>query len=202
MPVYYNTFNDDADDGTTPIANDDGDANNADPSAVYPRRTTGQTLRSILNPHALDVYIDRQSTDAYRSEGEYTTASPDTRVPSTTDGTATVWVVRRATSEDISRGDIRNAVYPTDKSARDWLLNNNLLLTDELPANDGTADNDHPELVWQYDDNDLFIDSTLTEGREGRTVNIGTFETLVRKTGSVEVIAYNVDGVSIFRVHP
>ena len=68
-----------------------------------------------------------------------------------------------------------------------------------LTATDATS---NPTLVYAYDDDDIFIDSTGTEAIE---VDIAKFQSLVdhnqRDTrASIQVIAYDVDGTSIFRV--
>ena len=191
-PVYYSSFDDD-NDNTTEVTNDDDDTANTDPHDPYSRTIAGrQTLRVILNSHALDIYVDRGYNNVL--------ASPDTRSPNAendpngvanVDGTAMVYVVEKADSEDVGI-DALNVVY--DKR----LLDFNELMTDSS-ATEETDSN--PELVWSYKDNDIFIDSTLTGGQEGKQIDIARFETLIKRANAqVEVIAYNVDGVSIFRV--
>jgi len=79
----------------------------------------------------------------------------------------------------------------------------------------GTAGGD-PTLVFSYDDSDTFIDSTAGSGGEGRAVSMAKFQTLIDQddnhntTGNgattadaaveVEVVIYNADGTSVFRV--
>ena len=73
-----------------------------------------------------------------------------------------------------------------------------------------------PTLVFSYDDGDTFIDSTAGSGGEGRAVSMERFQTLMDQddnhntiangatTGDaaveVEVVIYNADGTSVFRV--
>ncbi|MDE0133107.1 MAG: hypothetical protein OXQ32_12730, partial [bacterium] len=81
-----------------------------------------------------------------------------------------------------------------------------------LALADGTAG--APTLVFSYDDDDTFIDST---GDEGREVSMARFQTLMDQDDNhntigngddpasdaaveVEVVIYNADGTSVFRV--
>ncbi len=74
-----------------------------------------------------------------------------------------------------------------------------------------------PTLVFSYDDDDTFIDSTAGSGGEGRAVSLEKFQTLLDQdnnhntvgngadpaseaTIAVEVVIYNADGTSVFRV--
>ena len=72
-----------------------------------------------------------------------------------------------------------------------------------------------PTLVFSYDDGDTFIDSSGTSG-EGREVSMEKFQTLMDEDDNhntigngdtpadaaveVEVVIYNADGTSVFRV--
>ena len=73
-----------------------------------------------------------------------------------------------------------------------------------------------PTLVFSYDDGDTFIDSTAGSGSEGRAVSMERFQTLMDQDDDhdtvangattsdaaveVEVVIYNADGTSVFRV--
>ncbi len=73
-----------------------------------------------------------------------------------------------------------------------------------------------PTLVFSYDDGDTFIDSTAGSGGEGRAVSMERFQTLMDQDNNhntvangattaeaaveVEVVIYNADGTSVFRV--
>ena len=64
-----------------------------------------------------------------------------------------------------------------------------------------------PELVYAYDDDDIFIDSTEDEGQE---IDMETFESMIdfhdpadeKDDVDIQVIAYDIDGTSIFRLVP
>ena len=74
----------------------------------------------------------------------------------------------------------------------------------------------NPTLVFSYDDGDTFIDSTAGTGGEGREVSMERFQTLMDQDDDhdtvgngatptdaaveVEVVIYNADGISVFRV--
>ena len=127
---------------------------------------------------------------------------PTTFVPSVMDnddGGAKVQVVEKAVSSDAG-DDVLNITHV--------LADDNQFLTDTQDAEAEDADV-APELVYTYDDDDIFIDSTNDSGEidstndsgEAREIDLDTFEAMI-DDGSVDiqVIAYDVDGTSIFRV--
>ena len=74
----------------------------------------------------------------------------------------------------------------------------------------------NPTRVFSYDDDDTFIDSTAGSGGEGRAVSLERFQTLLDQDDNhntigngdsptdaavdIEVVIYNADGTSVFRV--
>ena len=66
------------------------------------------------------------------------------------------------------------------------------------------TDDARPELVFSFDDDDIFIDNTKDEGR---VITMAAFRTLLSGSdfasgNEVEVLTYNVDGTSTFVVRP
>ena len=68
---------------------------------------------------------------------------------------------------------------------------------------DATNDaDDRPELVFSFDDDDIYLDNTKDEGR---VITMDAFRTLLKDSttasgNEVEVLTYNVDGTSTFSV--
>ena len=159
--------------------NDDDDPDDPDPILVFARPGEDQDLRNILNSHALDTYVDR-------GDGLMVPNADDAN-----DGSGTVQVVEKADSTDV--GD--DVLYVTHVLQSEGRF---------LTAVDDSVD---PDLVYSYDDDDIFINST---GAEGVEITMAKFEGLIDDNSPkaalndartyVQVIAYDVDGTSIFRV--
>ncbi|MDE0232809.1 MAG: S-layer homology domain-containing protein [bacterium] len=100
----------------------------------------------------------------------------------TTDGTDTVQVVARANSQDVGN----NTLTITHALDGEFLVNT-----------DSDTDADR---IYTYDADDIFIDST---GNEGVEITMDSFAAKIKGGGaSIQVIAYDVDGTSIFRLVP
>ena len=190
VPLYEHV-----DEDNTPENDDDDDGvSGPDPIQVIVRAGEGQALRRILNDHGLDTYTDRGEAydtgpDSARRIVEATTYAPSTMDHEDT-GEA-VQVVDEAVSTDVGN-DILNITHV--------LADDNQFLTDD------DDDESIPELVYTYDDDDIFIDSrTVSEAQE---IDMDTFESLIGydldegdEEVDIQVIAYDIDGTSIFRVH-
>ena len=217
-PLYRPHTNDD-NDGTTPDVNDDGtdddNTDNPDPVFVFARASqvtddlgipdvTGGALRRILNDDALDTYIDRGELYAFADAmGDVEMMRRDlmaaTFRPSTMDhddGGKAIQVVEKAVSTNVG-DDVLTITHV--------VADDNQFLTDILEVDDTTDTDDIPELVYTYDDDDIFIDSTEDEGQE---IDMETFESMIdfhdpadeKDEVNVQVIAYDIDGTSIFRL--
>ena len=102
-------------------------------------------------------------------------------------------VVLKADSQDVD-----DEVTVTNIFADD-----DVFLADNTTAEDDTDDN--PELVYSYDSDDLYIDSS-SDG-DGAEISMEKFEArlgsnfnIVTTDAVVEVLVYDVDGQSIFRI--
>jgi hypothetical protein len=199
IPLYQAPADDDNDDSTD-AANDDSNAADPDPILVFARasKVDMQALRGILNDHALDTYLDRG--EAYDLMTDVMRRAVDAAliVPSTMDhegagdgsGEA-VQVVDEAVSRNVG-DEVLNITHV--------LADDNQFLTDDQDDEEGET----PELVYTYDDDDIFIDSTEDEGQE---IDMETFESKInyhddddKDPVDIQVIAYDIDGTSIFRV--
>ena len=139
------------------------------------------TLRTDVSPHA--VYGD--SDPANVTDGQQYRTGPNN-----------VHVVNPASSASTGTHTVTHLMVDDNKF---------LALEGETGGN--------PTLVFSYDDGDTFIDST---GDEGRAVSMEKFETLMDEDNNpntvgngatpadaeveVEVVIYNADGTSVFRV--
>ena len=165
--------------------NDDADPLDQDPILVFARAGTDQALRNILNTHALDTYVDRGDGMTAPSMADHDADDADA-------STVVIHVVEKADSHDVADDGGQFVTHV--------LQSENTFLT----AADDTVE---PDLVYSYDDDDIFINST---GDEGVEVTMAKFEGLIDDNsptkaandirGQIEVIAYDVDGTSIFRV--
>ena len=97
----------------------------------------------------------------------------------TDDGEDMVQVVARAVSTDVDAG---------------MTITNGTLEGEFLVNND---DDSNADLVYSYDSDDIFIDST---GDEGVEITMDSFITKIKDGGTIEVVAYDADGTSIFRL--
>ena len=177
--ALYQAPADDDNDANTGPENDDDDPDDPDPILVFARPGEDQDLRNILNSHALDTYVDR-------GDGLMVPNADDAN-----DGSGTVQVVEKADSTDV--GD--DVLYVTHVLQSEGRF---------LTSADDTVEAD---LVYSYDDDDIFINST---GAEGVEITMAKFEGLIDDNSPkaalndarthVQVIAYDVDGTSIFRV--
>ena len=195
VPLYQDPADQDGEDDND--ANDDSDPDDPDPILVFARAGDNQALRRILNNDALDTYIDRGSYyDAQGSDSMRRDLDPDDFVPSVMDHDdegADVQVVDEAVSTDVGN-DVLNITHV--------LADDNQFLTDSRDDTVDGDDNEIPELVYTYDDDDIFIDST--DDSEAQEIDLDTFEALIDDEDNpvdIQVIAYDVDGTSIFRVH-
>ena len=175
------------------------DAADGDRVLVFARAGEGQAVQRIISNDALDTYIDRGEaydleTDALRRDVHAPEAAA--LEPSTMDHDATgklIQVVDDAVSRNVGN-DILNVTHV--------LADDNQFLTDTPLDDDG--DVMVPELVYTYDDDDIFIDST--DVMEAQEIDLDTFEALIDVGDDapavyIQVIAYDIDGTSIFRVH-
>ena len=202
LPLYRHL--DDDNDPETPEATDDDDPDNDDPLQVIVRAGAEQALRRIINDHGTDTYVDRgeaysgvDMTDMQR-RAVTTAAVVDPIQPTDMDHEGTgedsgkvVQVVDEAVSTNVGN-DVLNIT--------------NVLVDDNQFLTDSADDEDTPELVYTYDDDDIFIDST--DDNEAQEVDIDTFEAMIvfdidegDEEVYIQVIAYDIDGTSIFRVH-
>jgi len=144
-----------------------------------------------LNSDALDTYQDYEGVT---KTAQGLVAAPDPVAladdNSTSDGTGSVLVVEKANSADTGRYNV-DLVGGT-ATATEFLA--------DTQAEDET--DDRPELVFSFDDDDIFLDNT---GDEGRVITIVAFRNLLKDSttssgNEVEVLTYNVDGTSTFSV--
>ncbi len=105
----------------------------------------------------------------------------------TVDGTDSVQVVDRAVSTNVGN-DVMIIIAA--------LVDDDEFLADTTSGGDNNA-----ELVYSYDSDDIFIDST---GSEGVEITMASFEGKIGRATNpvtpIQVIAYDVDGTSIFRL--
>ncbi len=151
-----------------------------------------------LNPDALDTYQDYEGESVVKSGqglvGDDNTASPaiDNPNPATSDGSGSVLVVDKADSANTGRYNV-DLVGKTAEASE--------FLAD---TQDATDTDTKPELVFSFDEDDIYVDNT---NAEGRVITIERFRSLLSEsdteTGNeVEVLTYNVDGISTFVVRP
>ena len=181
-PIYQAPADDDNNEAT-PVADDDGIVG-PDPILVFARAGTAQAVRNITNDQALDLYDQRA-----------TAVTDDTNLDEDNVVDGAVPVVKRAVSTDI--GSAVGTLTVT------LLLDDDDEFLADFPNEDRTGvttqdDDINADLVYSYDDDDIFIDST---GTEGVAVSMAKFESLIDEdAATVEVLAYDKDGTSIFRV--
>ncbi len=154
----------------------------SDATAVYDdgnalsRPGSGQRYRNILAPDTTDQFTTRETL--YNG-------LPNADTALIKDGSDMVEVVNKALSINISTATNRHVVVTHALEGE--------FLADTTASPDGTAD-----LVYSYDDDDIFIDST---GAEGVEITMDSFAAKIKDGGNtIEVLAYDVDGVSIFRL--
>ena len=144
-----------------------------------------------LNADGLDTYQDYEGVT---KSAQGLVAAPDPVAladdNSTSDGTGAVLVVEKANSDDTGLYNV-DLVGKTAEATE--------FLADTQSADDT---NDRPELVFSFDDDDIFIDNTKAEGR---VITMTAFRNMLGEsttaTGNeVRVLTYNVDGVSTFSV--
>ncbi|MDE0602747.1 MAG: S-layer homology domain-containing protein [bacterium] len=146
-------------------------------NALLSRPGANQEYKNILNSEATDLFDDRTPTGS---------------AVVTNDGSDSVQVVNRAVSTNVGNTilTITAALVDSDE----------FLVSTEME--DGSTPNDeNANRVYSYDSGDIFIDST---GNEGVEITMASFEGKIgRATNpvtSIQVIAYDVDGTSIFRL--
>ncbi len=156
-------------------------ADNDTATAVYdddgnalPRPGPSQGYRNILAPDTTDLFNSR--TILYDG-------TTNTAVALNNDGSGTVQVVARAVSTDV------------DATTAMTVFNGDLE-GEFLVDTDADSDADR---VYSYDDDDIFIDST---GAEGVEITMARFAATIKggANTTIEVLAYDVDGTSIFRL--
>ena len=140
-----------------------------------------------LNDDALDTYQDYEDATKTAQGLVLLTA------PGTSDGADSVVVVEKANSADTGRYNVD--LVGKASEATEFLA--------DTEGADGTADA-RPELVFSFDDDDIYLDNTKAEGR---VITMDAFRSSAegqhRRFGSgneVEVLTYNVDGISTFSV--
>ena len=145
-------------------------------NALLSRPGANQEYKNILNTEATDLFDDRTPSD-----------SPVV----TNDGSDSVQVVDRAVSTDVG-----NTVLTITAAL---VMDDEFLVSTE--AEDGGTNDADANRVYSYDSDDIYIDST---GNEGVEITMASFEGKIgRATNpvtSIQVIAYDVDGTSIFRL--
>ena len=139
-------------------------------------------LDSILNNDATDLFDldDPMRTPSVREVDGVTVGDNDPE-SALDDGEDMVQVVARAVSTDVDAG---------------MIITNGTLEGEFLVNNDGDAEGT-ADLVYSYDSDDIFIDST---GDEGVEITMDSFITKIKDGGTIEVVAYDADGTSIFRL--
>ena len=160
-----------------------------------------------LSSSALDTYQDYEGLVKSRQGLVNTDATDDD--PSASDGMGTVAVVTKANSANtgLYNVDLEGpSPDPTIEATRDAYKKATYFLADTVGTEgtntDDNADDTKPELVFSFDDDDIFIDNRESEGR---VISIDMFRSLLKDstTGSgyeVRVLTYNVDGTSTFSV--
>ena len=181
-PVSNDT-NDDTND-TTPVSNDDDDdtttdvdtpviasATEGDEEFLITRsRENAAVSVNIFNMDAKDLFDTRPTDGGGTAQEEV-------------DGTDSVEVVARAVSTDV--GTVAGTMGITNGD-----LDGEFLVDTGI---DGNADR-----VYSYDADDIFIDSTKDEGVE---ITMDSFAAKIKEgPDRVEVLAYDIDGTSIFRL--
>ena len=137
-------------------------------------------LASILNADATDLFdLDYPMRTASEREVDGVTVGDNDPAEATDDGEDMVQVVARAVSTDVDDG---------------MTITNGTLEGEFLVNNDEDINAD---LVYSYDSDDIFIDST---GDEGVEITMDSFITKIKDGGTIEVVAYDADGTSIFRL--
>ena len=166
---------------------------------------TNAEWSDAVNASALDTYQDYGDHGSPKSAqglvGDDSTASPAIDNPDPVgfaadgtgngDGTGAVLVVEKANSAD-------TGLYNVD------LVGKTAEATEFLADTEDATDDadDRPELVFKFDDNDIFIDNTKDEGR---VITIAAFRNMLKDSttergNEVRVLTYNVDGTSTFSV--
>ena len=195
--LHPDLINDDGDDGTTPMLTDYADPRDTgnDPFVYGAPRNAPSGANAEwsddLNADALDTYQDYEVATK-TAQGLVAAPAPVALAAdnSTSDGSGSVLVVEKANSDDTGR-------YNVD------LVGKTAEATEFLADTESTEDtNDRPELVFSFDDDDIFLDNTKAEGR---VITMAAFRSLLKdsmfNTGNeVEVLTYNVDGKSTFSV--
>ena len=152
----------------------------------------------ILTTDALDTYQDYGDHVSAKSAqglvGDDDTVTPviDNPDPGTSDGSDSVLVVDKANSADTGRYNV-DLVGKTTEATE--------FLADTVGTEPDTNDT-RPELVFSFDDDDIYLDNTKDEGR---VITMKAFRTLLKDSttssdNEVEVLTYNVDGTSTFSV--
>ena len=172
---------DDDGNANTPVSNDDTDeATEVDPPVegdldevdfLITRTRVGVAVAvNILNLDAEDLFNNRITDGGSTAEDAV-------------DGIDDVEVVARAVSTDVGTAAGIMAITNGD-------LDGEFLVDTDA---DGDADR-----VYSYDADDIFIDSTKDEGVE---ITVESFAAKIKEgPDSVEVLAYDIDGTSIFRL--
>ena len=155
----------------------DNNPDTADVATPLKRPTDDQVRKNIINGSALDLYDSRNDPAQF-----------------TIDGSGMVQVVEKADSRDTDEYTVHTILADSNEFLADGHLADG---ASEL-THDGDAD-----LVYSYDDDDIFIDST----DEALEISMDRFESMLGRdidtittSAEIEVIAYDVDGTSIFRV--
>ncbi|MCY4649715.1 MAG: S-layer homology domain-containing protein [bacterium] len=151
----------------------------------------GAEWSGILNAMALDTYQDYEG-ETKTAQGLVDTPVPvDLTADNTGDGSGSVLVVEKADSAD--RGRYNVDLVGKASEATEFLAD----------TEDATNDADpRPELVFSFDDDDIYIDNTKAEGR---IITMKAFRNMLKDSTTsmgleVEVLTYDIDGVSTFVV--
>ena len=187
LTTTVNYHIDDDEDSSTSAANDDDTPDEADAPAeasdtlteVLITRNIGDTvrIRAMLSTDARDLHVNA-----------------DPLVLEVREMGKAVPIVIKADSNDVDDEVTVTHIFADD----------DVFLADNTEATDD--DDDNPELVYSYDSDDLYIDTSI-EGGDGAEISMEKFE--ARLGGNfnnidthavVEVLVYDVDGQSIFRI--
>ena len=177
---------DDDDDSSTPATDDDGTEGADTPAAASDTLTEVLITRNINDAVRIRAMLSTDARDLH--------VNADPRVLEVREMGKAVPIVIKADSNDVDDEVTVTHIFADD----DVFLADNTTATDDDDAN--------PELVYSYDSDDLYIDTSI-EGGDGAEISMEKFE--ARLGGNfnnidihavVEVLVYDVDGQSIFRI--
>ena len=215
--LYPDEIDDDGDGGTTPALTDfRAPLDSGNDPFVYSRASDAPSGSNAewsdgLNDSddgALDTYQDYGNGVTKTAQGLVAAPDPvaladNNDADNNGDESETVWVVDKANSASTGQYnvDLEGPTYdPGTAVRREAYKKATFFLADTVGTDDGT--DTRPELLFSFDDEDIFIDNTKDEGR---VIKIEMFRKLLRESvygsgNEVDVLTYNVDGISTFSV--